>query len=129
MSQWISFAWTTPALLAGQKSVTRRPWQDSHARRFKTGDLVDAFNRQPRHAGTKIATIRIVSVTKEPMFTMPDSDYEAEGFAYLADNLHLLPKSGEFSHPERVSRESFAAAQRASACVWVVRFELVEVMA
>ena len=124
----VSFAWTSPALVAGRKTVTRRDWNDDYARRFKAGDLVAAYNRQPRHRGEQIATIRIVSVAKEPLSTMPDSDYEGEGFAFLAANPHLLPKSGDFSDPWMVSRERFAQSQRASACMWVVRFELVEVV-
>lgn len=38
----ISFAWTSPALLAGAKTVTRRDWDDSYARRFSAGELVAA---------------------------------------------------------------------------------------
>lgn len=30
----ISFAWTTEALLCGQKSVTRRDWSDNYAAKF-----------------------------------------------------------------------------------------------
>jgi hypothetical protein len=36
----ISFAWTTPALLAGHKTVTRRDWDAEYAIRFAAGQLV-----------------------------------------------------------------------------------------
>ena len=81
----ISFAWTTSALLAGRKTCTRRDWSPQYARQFREGDLVDAFNRSPRHGGKKVAVIRLTSVTFENTRDMPDSDYEAEGFGYLTE--------------------------------------------
>lgn len=80
----ISFAWTTPALLAGRKTVTRRDWQLGYASGFHAGDLVAAYNRSPRHGGRQVATIRLTRApylesTKEA----PPEDYEAEGLAYL----------------------------------------------
>ncbi|MBW2053822.1 MAG: ASCH domain-containing protein [Deltaproteobacteria bacterium] len=43
----VSFAWTTEALLAGRKTVTRRCWNERYAGRFKSGDLVQAYDRNP----------------------------------------------------------------------------------
>jgi len=43
----ISFAWTTEASLAGRKTATRRCWSEGYARRFKSGDLVQAYDRNP----------------------------------------------------------------------------------
>ncbi len=124
----ISFAWTSPALVAGEKTVTRREWQPNHASRFQPGDLVAAYDRQPRFGGKQIATIRIVSVTWERFQDMPDSDYAGEGFEYLAAHPELLPKSGPYSDAYMVSRSRFAEWQESPDGSWVIRFELVEVV-
>ena len=49
----ISFAWTTPALLAGRKTVTRRDWSDRYALLFHADDFVAGYNRSPRHGGRR----------------------------------------------------------------------------
>lgn len=81
----ISFGWTTPALLAGVKTVTRRDWSEKHAAHFKAGQIVDAWNTSPRNVRGnphKIATIRI---TQDPYLSsnFPSEDWDREGFEYL----------------------------------------------
>lgn len=82
---WISFTWTTPALLAGRKTRTRRQWKLRYAQKFHAGDLVTAYNKSPRIGGKPVAIIRL---TKDPYWTnthkLTDVDWEAEGFAYLS---------------------------------------------
>lgn len=124
----ISFAWTTPALLAGAKSCTRREWDDGYARRFRDGELVDAYDRSPRAGGHKVATVRLtVAPTFELMRAMPDGDYEAEGFAWLYAHPEALPKRfrGNSAALESFSRAGFAAWRSEPGSMWVVRFELV----
>lgn len=41
----ISFAWTTPALLAGRKTVTRRHWDRRYAGRGEKGAIVPALRQ------------------------------------------------------------------------------------
>lgn len=123
----ISFAWTTPALCTGHKTVTRRDWDDDYARRFKPGELVSAYNRSPRHKGEKVATIRILSVTKERDADAPDSDYAAEGFEWFASgNGDALPKTDRLGYLDTVSWESYEAWRRRGGVSWVCRFEVVE---
>lgn len=121
----ISFGWTWPALLADgnlQKTVTRRDWDAKYAASFKAGELIQAYDRSPRFKGKQIATIRLIMAPYlEPISDMPDSDYEAEGFAYLATNRHLLPKS----MPYDVSREGFDTWRKSGERLWVIRFERV----
>ena len=81
----ISFSWTTPALLAGRKTVTRRDWPARYERQFKPGDLCQAYDRNPRNGGKCVAIIRLLSVTYEPLRQMPDEDFEHEGFAYMIE--------------------------------------------
>lgn len=83
----VSFAWTVPALLAGQKTMTRRAWNPLHAAKFKPLMFVDAWDRLPRVAGSrKIATIRI---TRAPYLQhvgeMTAEDYRREGFAWALE--------------------------------------------
>lgn len=123
----ISFAWTSPALIHGHKTVTRRDWDDDYARRFSPGELVAAFNRSPRHRGDKIATIRIVSVTKERDADALDEDWEAEGFAWFCEHPEALPKGNRLGYLDSVSWESFDDWRQGGGWSWVCRFEVVEV--
>lgn len=83
----ISFAWTTAALLAGEKTVSRRDWKDSWAATWHAGDLAAVFDRQPRYGGHQVATIRLTQDPyKESTRDAPDEDYEKEGFAYLSEH-------------------------------------------
>jgi hypothetical protein len=113
----ISFAWTTPALLAGAKTMTRRNWNVTHARKFHAGDIVDAWDRAPRTGkGRKVATIRI---TRDPHLEwstdFTEADYDREGFVWLRAN-------GQGETVAEVMK-SWADDRR---LIWVVEFELVD---
>lgn len=114
----VSFAWTTPALLAGAKTVTRRDWTAEYAARFRAGHLVDAWDRSPRTGkGRKVATI---SLTCDPYQQMSDAlhplEYRDEGFLWL--DAH--------GHRETIARIVDDWHDNAR-LLWVVRFELVRV--
>ena len=83
----ISFAWTTPALLAGRKTCTRRNWTTNYALKFKAGEIEQAYNRNPRIGGKRVGLVRL---TEDPYPELtgeaPDSDFEAEGLAWMEDN-------------------------------------------
>lgn len=117
----ISFAWTTPALLAGVKTVTRRQWAPRHAEAYRAGDLIAAYDRSPRYRGHQVAVIRLTKdVYPEPSDLVPESDWEAEGFAWMQERAlyvdgvspQILWRSWKL-HPKDF---------------FVVRFELVEVL-
>lgn len=118
----LSFAYTTPALLAGAKTVTRRDWKPQHAARFHLDDLVDAYDRSPRNGGRKVGVVRVLWPVLAPIASMPDSDYEAEGFAWLHEHGHTPPRSSPFRD---FSRASFDAWRCSGQVLYVVRFELV----
>ena len=117
----ISFAWTTPALVAGHKTCTRGEWSPIHAARYAEGDEVTAYDKQPRFGGRPVARIRL---TADPELQntrdAADEDYEAEGFPYLeeigakVDGLKpsVLWKAWKL-HPQEM---------------WVVRFEVIELL-
>lgn len=108
----ISFAHTTTALVCGAKTVTRRTWAPSHAAKFHVGDLVQAWNKTPRNKGAKkVAIIRITELYSERLCDMPESDVAAEGGRWK--DKAAFVEAFE-AHPDDL--------------VWVVRFELVEVL-
>lgn len=119
----ISFAWTTPALLAGAKTMTRREWHPDHASRFKPAMLVDAWDRSPRTGkGRKVATIRLTRApwyqTTEPL---SDDDWLREGFSWLV-------RSGDAWARDRAQFIWDDWSRRRALHLWVVEFELVEVV-
>ena len=122
----ISFGWTSAAFVAGEKDVTRRDWKPIHAAKFKKGTLAAAWDKDPRYGGKKIGVIRITEDVKyEAMADMPDSDYAAEGFAYLHKHPELVPAS----MPIDVSPKGFEAWRQSGGKKAVVRFEEVELAA
>jgi len=76
----MSFVMTVEALLQGKKRASRRFWSDKTAAQFKKGDLVQAFNKNPRNGGECIAIIRL---TKNPfrqhLDEITEKDFHAEG--------------------------------------------------
>ena len=77
----ISFAWTTDALLAGKKTVTRRDWNDKYAASFKKGDIVAAWDKCPRCKGAKkIGEVRLTKAPyKQWLHEVTDADEKKEG--------------------------------------------------
>ena len=111
----ITFAQTVAPLLAGRKTCTRRVWAPRHAALFHAGDTVQAFDRSPRDGGRRVALIRL---TADPELTaeLPDSAWDAEGFAYMEEQGLTL-----WGQTPRELWDSWRAAPRA----WqVVRFHV-----
>jgi len=108
----ISFAWTTQALLKKKKTVTRRFWKDSYAKKFKKGDIVDAYSKDPRAKGKKIAEIRI---TKDP-YEERVEDISDEHFEREGGTLFWKTKK-EFIDIMKSCRDT----------CWVIEFEVLEV--
>jgi hypothetical protein len=117
----ISFAHTTPAVLAGVKHVTRRDWKPRYARSFKAGELVYALDKNFRNGGQRVAIIRLTeNPSAEWTVDARASDYAGEGFAWLHE--HGIRVFG-LTPPELWQRW-----QAAPEYLYVVRFELVEVL-
>ena len=126
----ISFSWTSAALLAGQKTVTRRDWDERYAGAFHAGETVAAYDRQPRYRGKQIAVIELtVAPTREPLAAMPDDDYEGEGWAYYAEHPEARPKTilGQRVDATTFTRAGFERWRRSGGEMYVVRFRLMEV--
>ena len=127
MSKIISFAWTTPALLAGRKTCTRRDWSQKYAGGFASGELVQAWDKNPRsRVGQQVAWIRLTAAPyQELMQLMPDSDYEAEGYRFFEEHPEELP---QIHGPMGVTWVHFENWRNSPDRMWVVRFELEEVL-
>lgn len=80
----ISFAWTTPALLAGVKCVTRRDWDKDYAESFRADEYVQAFDKSPRAGGKCVAIIQLLRAPyQQGTDELCARDWMDEGFAYL----------------------------------------------
>jgi hypothetical protein len=123
MPRLISFASTTPALVTGNKIVTRRVWREATARQYHADDLVAAYDRNPRYKGQQVGLIQLTGdPVLEPISAMPDSDYAAEGFAWLWMNAYRLPPS---TMELPLDWERFYQWRDSGAQMWVLRFALV----
>lgn len=122
----LSFGWTTPALLAGAKTCTRRDWKPEHAARFKAGMLVDAWNSLPRNVAKNPRKVAVIRLTQDPVreYTrdIPEGDWFAEGFDYL--NQHGIYVNG-ISPSALWDEWTMPESHRA---LYVVRFEVVELL-
>lgn len=82
----ISFAWTTPAVVARRKTRTRREWSENYARKFKAGSICQGYDKGPRVGGKPIHLIRIM---RDPWIQntseLTECDFESEGFQYMAE--------------------------------------------
>lgn len=135
----ISFSWTTPALLAGEKTVTRRDWADNYAKGFRAGDLVAAYDRSQRIGGRQVATIRLTrDPYREGVQDIPEEDWYGEGFEFFRHHPSLLPSNAP-RWMKQLLRSPNPRLAFKYACqgpptrvyglvesLWVVRFELVK---
>ena len=92
--QIISFAMTTAALLAGQKTVTRRDWPEKYAQQFKPGNLVQGYDRSARNGGKCIAIIRLENLRREPLSRLVENP--AYGREELVKEGNLWPRLEDF---------------------------------
>lgn len=113
----ISFAWTTDALLAGVKKVTRRDWSKEYAAKFRSGSVHSAWDKNPRIHGKQVGDVLLVlSPYPERTRDIPDHHYELEGFQYMEDR--GLKVNG------RTPREHFDAWRESNQVLFVLHFEL-----
>ena len=112
----ISFAWTTPALMAGRKHKTRRSWPESYAKKFHAGQIVDGYDRSPRYGGKLARKIRLLKDPyQQPTEQMTEQDFEDEGFKWMEEQKMLMRG--------RSPREFFEEWKEAGELVWVVEFD------
>lgn len=76
----MSFAWTTPQLLSGDKTVTRRNWKKQWV---KNGDMVRAFNKNPRFGGKEIGKIQIENVSQVQLDSIDADELKKEGLSNM----------------------------------------------
>ena len=118
----ISFAYTSAPLLAGAKIVTRRKWNDKYAWTFKEGEHIQAYSRQPRFKGVKIAEI-VLTATPNREYTkfMHDREYYREGFHFM--RTHNILINGKL--PDWDYWRSWKSSDE---LLWTVRFDLTKII-
>lgn len=123
----ISFAFTTPALIALRKTVTRRDWNDRYATRWRAGERFRAYDRSPRWGGQPVAVCEVVSIRQEDFAKMPDSDFALEGFAHLQQVKAKVTASCPLT---AFSFDAFKEWRRrmSGTMAWVIRFKVIEVL-
>ena len=84
----LSFAWTTPALLEGRKTVTRRNWKRGHPGAaynmclgYGYGKRIhQAWSKMPYAGGHRVGYVELTCKPYwEKLSDMPESDLAAEG--------------------------------------------------
>jgi hypothetical protein len=128
MIQSESRTWT--AFVAGAKSVTRRVWLPSTAAWYQAGKVFDAYDQMPYAGGVRIGRARVTrDAYREHLRDCPDSDYEAEGFAWMNEHPAAIPPAARSQVWAQANCAPFAFElwRRQAGRVYVVRFEIVEI--
>ena len=112
----IAFAHTTPMLLRGEKSVTRRDWKPTYLASWQAAydagkRTHQAYDQSPRSGGKKIGDLILTErPCLERLDAMPFDDIAAEGYA------------GEYESVEDFIAATFPNAKPSDEWA-VVRFE------
>jgi len=115
---WVSFAYTTDAVIMGRKKRTRRNWVIAHARKFHNGQIATFYGPNPRNGGQVMGSILVRAAPwrqNTRMLIFP-FDYEAEGFDYMTEQGQ---KMGGME-----PRLFFDQWKAAELTLWVLDFEL-----
>lgn len=107
----ISFAMTWEAIKDGSKTMTRRKWKASYARRWKKGDVFLPISKARTHEyETDAPRVLTTDPYQQQLRDMPDRDFEREGGRlYWPDKAAFIQAMGG---PEEY--------------YWVIEFELVK---
>jgi hypothetical protein len=115
----IAFAWTSPALIARAKDTTRRDWTADYAKRWKAGQIAQAYDNGPRRGGKKIGEIRLTQAPHlERTRFMPDADYRREGLEWLDRHPQCIPANRHID---------FQAWKEADERLYVICFEILAI--
>ncbi len=105
------------ALLAGEQTVTFRPWAIKVYADYNQGDIITAQNRRGK-------SVAIIKITQTPHKKMSDqllvSDWVSVGFDYM-QKMHLRT-NGE------TSWEIWQSWVNDPSPLWVIRFEVLEIL-
>ena len=114
---WISFAWTTDAVIMEQKGCTRRNWAHSHAVKFREGQVVDFWDKSPRIHGQNMGQIELLrSPYRQRAGKMTEEDFVAEGLEWMQKNYILIG--------DTQARDFFARWKKENALLYVIEFKL-----
>lgn len=133
MPRIISFGWTWPAIVAKEKTCTRRDWNKKFALSFEPDEICHAWDFSPRSGhGKWIADIKIKEVFHQNTFNMAEDDYKAEGFEFFDKHKHIIPqiKGSPFLNymdDDDPCRRFFWNWKEEMKDLWVVKFKVMKV--
>jgi len=114
---WISFAWTTDAVILEKKWRTRRNWARSHAMKFREGQVVDFWDKSPRIHGQNMGQIKLLSSPYlQRAGKMTDEDYDAEGLEWMQKNYILIG--------DEQAKDFFERWKKENLLLYVIEFKL-----
>ena len=121
--------WTLPALLAGQQTVIRLPWNERTAAQYREGSAIQVYARDPRNGGRELAELRVLhDAAREPLCEVPDTDWGAMGWRWLHEHPEVLRACfGPRITAADFSWDAFEKWRRREGTVMTIRFELVAV--
>lgn len=124
----VSMAYTSPAVAAGKKCVTRRNWKESYAKTFHKGDSLEAWTRSPRNGGRPLALIRL---TAEPVSEPVGIKRQEDGYAELeAKEVIRIWNEEGFAYLDTPEGDLLEAARRwhdSQRGYWTIMFEILQV--
>jgi hypothetical protein len=140
----LSFGYTSPAFLAGEKTVTRRDWSLRTVAAYLKGESLDvatgrliggvihqAWDKVPHAGGRKIGLIRLTHVPVcRPLSEMTEQDFADEGFEWFSQHPEVdLPAAAKaqlwYPRAGESWRVAFERWRLSGQCLYVVRFERV----
>jgi hypothetical protein len=128
----LAFGKAAVALRAGRKTVTRCEWTDHYHEQVRQqlnealakgdrGLRAQAWNATPPRCIKRVGAVLITSLTREKMSDIPETDWEAEGFAYMEE--HGIDAGEDVTWAMRWA----AWLQNPNKVMSVVRFEVEEI--
>lgn len=89
-----------------------------YAKRFKPRNICQAYDKQARFGGKRIGHLQVNSLAWEDITTMPDDEYENEGFKFMEEQgLKIWNKP---------PREAFEDWRKEGGWYWVLRFNKIK---
>ncbi|KKL53620.1 hypothetical protein LCGC14_2273620, partial [marine sediment metagenome] len=121
IEKWLSFGWLTPAVLAGQKTLSLRDWGPVEAQSWQRAQLAFCYDKEPSKGGNKMALLRISHTPyKRQANKLRNSEFYAAGLMYA--------QSMGLRHPKGLTPEQiWSKIKESSVEVWVVRYRVEQI--
>ena len=121
VEKWLSFGWLTPAVLAGQKTLSLRDWGPVEAYSWKRAQLAYCYDDDPDKGGNRVALLRISHTPYKRLTNkLRNSEFYASGLMYA--------QSMGLRHPKGLTPEQiWSKIKESSVELWVVRYRVEQI--